>query len=125
MILKKENYSYSFDTKACYSCRGNCCVGKSGYIWIKQDEINILAQYLKISLDKLKKDYLKRVGPKYSIKELKLDKDTFSCLFFDLNEKKCSIYEIRPLQCRTFPFWDYYKNNEKEVYEECPGIKPL
>jgi hypothetical protein len=24
-----------------------------------------------------------------------------------------------------FPFWDYFKENEEEVYKECPAIKNL
>ncbi|MFB1032365.1 MAG: YkgJ family cysteine cluster protein, partial [Aliarcobacter cryaerophilus] len=33
--------------------------------------------------------------------------------------------DYRPTQCRTFPFWEYFKNNEKEVYKECPAIKNI
>ena len=32
------------------------------------------------------------------------------------------IYDARPNQCITFPFWDYYKTRLDELKQECPGI---
>ena len=57
--------------------------------------------------------------------ERQLAKDNYACVFFDLEKKCCSIYEARPTQCRTFPFWDYFKENKEEVFKECPAIKEL
>ncbi|PHO11214.1 MULTISPECIES: YkgJ family cysteine cluster protein [Malaciobacter] len=125
MILKENGYNYCFDANVCSSCQGNCCIGESGYIWITKEEIDNLSRYLNISLEELRLKYLKKVAYKYSLKEIKLEENNYACVFFDLKKRQCSIYEARPTQCRTFPFWDYFKNNEKEVYEECPAIKPL
>ncbi|PPK60706.1 hypothetical protein B0F89_11721 [Malaciobacter marinus] len=125
MILKENGYNYCFDANVCSCCQGNCCIGESGYIWITKEEIDNLSRYLNISLEELRLKYLKKVAYKYSLKEIKLEENNYACVFFDLKKRQCSIYEARPTQCRTFPFWDYFKNNEKEVYEECPAIKPL
>ncbi|AXX92826.1 zinc/iron-chelating domain-containing protein [Malaciobacter molluscorum LMG 25693] len=125
MILKQEGYNYCFDASECSSCKGNCCIGESGYIWITKDEIEKLAKHLDISLEEVRVKYLRKVGYKYSLKERQLSADNFACIFFDTQKRQCSVYEVRPTQCRTFPFWEYFKNNEKEVYEECPAIKPL
>lgn len=124
-LMTKEGYDYSFDATSCEECGGKCCIGESGFIWINKAEINVLSKYLNISIDEVKDKYLRKVNYKYTIKEVQLDISNFACKFFDLERKQCSIYEARPIQCRTFPFWDYFKNNIKEVYEECPGIKPL
>lgn len=121
-LIKKDGYNFAFNPKACESCAGNCCIGDSGYIWISKNEIDTLAKYLKISIEDLIEKCLYKVGYKYSIKEIKLDKNNFACCFFNLEKKQCMIYEARPIQCRTFPFWDYFKKNENEVYKECPGI---
>ena len=124
-IIKKNGFNFAFTPSACDTCAGNCCIGESGYIWINKTEMLTLSEHLKISLDELKEKYLRKVGYKYSIKEKKLSADNFACTFFDLKKKQCSIYEARPVQCRTFPFWDYFKNNEQEVFDECPAIKKL
>ena len=44
---------------------------------------------------------------------------------WDEGGKGLSIYDVRPNHCRTFPFWDYFKENEEEVYKECPAIRNL
>jgi len=124
-LLTKDGFDYGFDSTLCSQCEGNCCIGESGYIWINQNEIISLSRLLNITVEELKLKYLNKVNYKFSIKERKLSEDNFSCAFFDINLKQCSIYDARPSQCRTFPFWDYFKNNEKEVYEECPAIKTI
>lgn len=122
-LIKKEGFNFAFDPNGCNSCKGNCCIGESGYIWINSQEIQALAFHLKISSEDLKTRYLNKIEYKYSIKEIKLASNNYACCFFDLDKKQCSVYDVRPNQCRTFPFWDYFKENEEEVYKECPAIK--
>ncbi|WP_419765139.1 MAG: YkgJ family cysteine cluster protein [Arcobacter sp.] len=124
-IIKQDGFTYGFNPKACDACEGNCCIGESGYIWIAKSEREELAKHLNIELEDLLHNYLRRVGYNYSINERKLSEDNYACIFFDLEKKQCSIYEARPKQCRTFPFWDYFKNRVKEVKEECPAIKDI
>lgn len=124
-LIKKDGFPYAFEPSACDTCAGNCCIGESGYIWINAQEINTLASHLNISLEQLRSKYLEKKGYKYSIKEVKLAEDNYACTFFDLEKRQCSIYEARPIQCRTFPFWDYFKENTQEVYEECPAIRTI
>ena len=113
-LIKKNGYNFSFNPTACESCAGNCCIGESGYIWINIVEIEALSKYLGLTLDSFREKYLFKVGYKYSIKEVELPNNSFACCFFDLEKRKCSIYDYRPTQCRTFPFWEYFKNNATE-----------
>lgn len=124
-LITQEGFSFGFDPKGCDSCEGNCCIGESGNIWINNSEIENLAKYLNISVDELKLKYIEKRAYKYSIKEIQLAANNYACIFFDLEKKGCSIYEVRPTQCRTFPFWDYFKKNINEVKQECPAIKDL
>ncbi len=124
-LITQEGFSFGFDPKGCDSCEGNCCIGESGNIWINNSEIENLAKYLNISVDELKLKYIEKRAYKYSIKEVQLAPNNYACIFFDLEKKGCSIYEVRPTQCRTFPFWDYFKKNINEVKQECPAIKDL
>lgn len=121
-IISNEQYSYSFDPKACESCGGKCCRGESGYIWAKRDEILAMADYLDMELDEFAQSYLRKVGHRYSLREKILSEDDYACIFFDETKERCTIYPVRPRQCRTFPFWEQFKNNEDEVRRECPGI---
>ena len=121
-MIENKDYKYKFDDSKCSICEGNCCIGQSGYIWINPQEIDLLAKYLNISVQDCFDKYLLKYGYKFSIKEKQLSKDNFACVFFDLEKKQCGIYEARPKQCRTFPFWEHFKNNIQEVIDECPAI---
>ena len=53
-----------------------------------------------------------------------LEHNAEHCVFFDTENKGCQIYGARPIQCRTWPFWDSNLKSEKawkETCEECPG----
>jgi Fe-S-cluster containining protein len=120
-IVTKEGFPYGFIQSACYSCGGRCCTGESGYINVNKSEIERIASFLEIDIDSFKKKYLYKNGYKYSIKEMVYN-GSYECVFYDRENNGCSIYMARPIQCRTFPFWEYFKNNIEELKEECPAI---
>jgi Fe-S-cluster containining protein len=120
-IVKQDGFSFGFDSSKCFACEGNCCTGESGYIWCTPKEIDDMAKFLKMDRQSFVDDFIKKVGYKSSLKELKIA-GSYNCLFFDTDKKQCQIYPVRPTQCRTFPFWDHFKNNIEEVVKECPGI---
>ncbi len=120
-IMKQEGFEFSFDPQKCLSCEGNCCIGESGYIWCNPKEIDDMASFFDLSYQDFVHQYIRKVGFKSSLKEIQIGQ-SYSCIFFDLGKKACKIYQVRPYQCRTFPFWEYFKNNIKEVQKECPGI---
>ncbi|MDD5406794.1 MAG: YkgJ family cysteine cluster protein [Sulfurovaceae bacterium] len=118
----KEGYNYCFDPSKCSTCGGHCCRGESGYIWVKPEEIRCIADHLTLSVEDFATIYIKKVGHRYSLIEKQLGENDHACIFFDEKNEQCSIYDARPVQCCTFPFWEQFKNNEDEVRQECPGI---
>lgn len=119
--MRQEGYRFAFDPTACNSCSGRCCTGESGNIFVSAAEIGAIAELLGLDETEFRRDYLRKHGYKFSLKELKTA-ESYDCVFFDRERNGCSIYEARPLQCRTFPFWDYYKNRVDALKMECPGI---
>lgn len=88
----------------CQGC-GHCCSGPDeGYIWVTRREIELIADFLKISIGRLRHEYLKRVGFRTSILEEPTNKN---CVFLEKTGEGagCKIYEVRPSQCRSWPFW--------------------
>ncbi|MCR4942335.1 MAG: YkgJ family cysteine cluster protein [Campylobacter sp.] len=120
--MKQDGFCFEFDPSFCKDCGGKCCTGESGYIWINDTEISALSKHFELCEDEFKKLFLFKENNKFSIKE-KPYKDGFACVFFDERNKNCAIYEFRPTQCRTFPFWSHFKQNLKELQEECIGVK--
>ena len=107
----------------CTMC-GNCCSGDPGYVWATKEEIRRISEFLGRTDGWLEKAHLRRVGLKYSLTE-KPDGD---CIFLKRADGKatCSIYPVRPLQCRTWPFWPDNLRSAKSWQEvadsKCPGM---
>ncbi|QOY55500.1 YkgJ family cysteine cluster protein [Candidatus Sulfurimonas marisnigri] len=120
-IVKKDGYSYSFDANACSTCKGKCCTGESGYIYVTKAEIESISKLLNLDIKDFVQEYLFKKLYKYSIKEKKFG-ENYECIFYDRESNGCNIYDARPLQCRTFPFWDYFKQRVDELKLECPGV---
>lgn len=116
-----EDYPFTFNPDACETCNGNCCNGEKGYIWVNRKEIEAISDFLKMETDKFIDTCLRKVGYRYSIKELK-SYGNYACLFYSEEKKGCLIYDVRPEQCRTYPFWPFFKLNPQVVMEECPGL---
>ncbi|MBN2456640.1 MAG: YkgJ family cysteine cluster protein [Sedimentisphaerales bacterium] len=108
----------------CAQC-GRCCSGPAeGYIWVTNTEIKLIAEFLKISTESLRKNFLKRIGLRNTIIEKPITKD---CIFLQKssNNTRCTIYPVRPTQCRTWPFWpDNLTDPEawNRAAQKCLGI---
>lgn len=116
-----SKYNFTFNPKACEICEANCCSGESGIISFTKDEMAKISSFLQISNEQFLSDFCRKTGYKYSIKEIQMN-GKYNCIF--LSENKCDIYDIRPKQCKTFPFWDIFKDNSNIGYleKECIGI---
>lgn len=111
---------YFFDDGLKFTCRqcGACCNGAPGIIYVGADEIEPVAHYLEVPYEIFVARCLYPFQDSYSIRE---DEDG-RCIFY---ENGCAIYPVRPLQCRTFPFW--FQNlrsvqDWRKVAVGCPGI---
>src|SRR5512144_1158618 len=103
----------------CTGC-GACCGGSPGYVWVNEEEILALARRLGLSPDGFGRTYLRRVGTRLSLIE-RADGD---CVFFDRG-RGCRVYDARPVQCRTFPFWPEHLRDAgawRELAARCPGL---
>lgn len=104
----------------CTGC-GKCCTGSPGYVWLQEDDVLRLSKRLGLSPEAFLKQYARRVGNRYSLLE---DPKNYDCVFLQ-EGKTCSVYEDRPKQCCTFPFWkDALASPEawEETKERCEGI---
>ena len=106
----------------CTEC-GKCCTGSSGYVWVTEEEICSMAMVLNIPPDLFKRKYTRSSGNRTALIEKKALNGDYDCIF--LKDKKCQVYQARPKQCRTFPWWpEHLKSEEnwKLAAQECEGI---
>lgn len=107
---------------SCTGCR-YCCGVEPGYVFLTRDDAERLASHIGICLDEFIKVYCRKV-PMGSISYISLlEKEHNDCIFLDDNG--CSVYEARPIQCMTYPFWASILESRQTWKEEatsCPGI---
>ena len=104
----------------CSQC-GDCCTGAPGYVWVNKEEIASLASEAgELDISVFEEKYVRRIGIRKSLKEC----PNGDCVFFDGELRTCKVYDARPRQCRTWPFWDSnLKTPEhwQRTCEVCPG----
>jgi len=103
----------------CQRC-GGCCRGETGYVWVKPEEAQAIAQFLRLPAAYFMAEFVRRVGWQHSLKE----RPNGDCEFFE-PDVGCRIYPVRPTQCRTFPFWPEYVRSPrtwKRARRRCPGV---
>ncbi len=103
----------------CTQC-GDCCSGAPGFVWVGDEEIAALAKEMKMDVDAFEHKFVRQVGLEKSLVEYP-DGD---CILLDPDTRKCTVYDSRPIQCRTWPFWDSNlkrRRDWEETCEVCPG----
>lgn len=106
----------------CAGC-GHCCGGFPGYVWVWQADMERIAAHLGLGLDDFTRKYVRQVGKGYSLTE----KRDYDCVFLERvgGQTQCRIYEVRPTQCRTWPFWNLNLKSPEAwsaAAESCPGM---
>jgi Fe-S-cluster containining protein len=123
-ICVKKDFGFSFDPDACGKCPGHCCRGKSGKVWLGGRDVREISRILGLNVINFLDQYADRVNNRLSLKE-RFARGGYQCILYDEQIRGCSVYEVRPDQCRRFPFWEYFKEHGAEVAGECPGIRMM
>ncbi|MBC8309307.1 MAG: YkgJ family cysteine cluster protein [Phycisphaerales bacterium] len=119
-----------FEDGLCFSCMqsGNCCTGPPGAVWFNDEEGRAMAKKLNLAVETFYQRYTRMVGTRWSLRENSID-GKYDCVFLNRKTKKpsCLLYEARPSQCRTWPFWPENLSSETDWHRAkketpCPGM---
>lgn len=108
----------------CAQC-ARCCSGAPGYVWVTREDMQHAAAHLRMPVDEFTRIYVRQVGSRYSLTE----KYDYDCIFLTRDgtgKTGCQIYPVRPMQCRTWPFWNENLKSPEEwrrAAGKCPGIR--
>ena len=116
-----NNFPYEFNSDSCQTCGGKCCRGFGGYIWLNMEELREIAASRKMAVAIFSRQYIRQVKGRLSLQERVVNGEHFCC-FFDIFDRRCTIYPNRPEQCRTFPFWNQFRQEPQKIFLECPGV---
>lgn len=103
----------------CTGC-GECCKsrGRYQYVYVCLEERRLLAKHLGLKTAEFTRQYCRKTDGFFHLSNPSND-----CQFLD--GVRCSVYEARPQQCRTWPWWPQNMNRkiwEKEVKPGCEGV---
>ncbi len=103
----------------CLGC-GRCCRGEAGGIFLRPEDERCIAAFLDISIDELRQRFETQRWRFPSLKE----RSNGACVMLD-EGARCKIYTVRPIHCRTWPFWPQLLGSPeawKAAARRCPGI---
>lgn len=104
-----------------FACQGSgrCCVsrGNIGYVYLTLEDRRRLAATLGIPVRAFTRRYCAKTDGQFHLRDEGPD-----CLF--LKDRGCTVYEGRPTQCRTWPFWPENMGARawSVVAAYCPGV---
>ena len=106
----------------CTQC-GNCCSGGPGYVWLTLEDMTRIAGFLNMPFDDFTRKYVRKAKGAFSL----IERANFDCIFLKRADGKatCSIYPVRPMQCRTWPFWEMNLTTPDawtHAASRCPGM---
>jgi Fe-S-cluster containining protein len=102
----------------CTRC-GACCTGAPGFVWVSVEEMQRIAEHRGEDLQAFASRFVRQVGTRYSL----IERPNGDCIFWD-RERGCTVYESRPIQCQTWPFWSENVETPGDwefVKQGCPG----
>lgn len=78
-----------------------------------------MAAHLRVSKKRFLKRYCRHIMDRVSL----IEYSNGDCVFY--SPEGCKIYDVRPAQCRRFPFWKHVMASPEEwdtLKQRCPGI---
>ena len=111
----------------CTMC-GNCCSGPPGFVLVDDAETAAMAKAVGLTVEQFKRRYTHMEAEGRSLNEVKTEHGN-DCVFLDRKKipgkAVCGLYEQRPKQCRSWPFWpSLLKDREAwtRAKRTCPGL---
>lgn len=105
---------------ACQPDCARCCVdhGAFSYVYLEDGDADRIQRHLGLDAPDFELRYVVREDGHTLLRS-----DGPACVF--LEGTKCKIYEARPTQCRTFPFWPESLRSRaawERLKTFCPGV---
>jgi Fe-S-cluster containining protein len=99
----------------CNKCPGYCC--SYPLIEVSKSDIARLAKHFDLAYETAEERFT-LLDKEEQVRGLRKQKDEFFgsvCRFFDIKERRCTVYEARPSTCRSYPYattcgyWEFLK----------------
>ncbi|MBQ3648474.1 MAG: YkgJ family cysteine cluster protein [Spirochaetia bacterium] len=106
----------------CQRCSG-CCRFESGYVFLSHQDLDRLALKLSMTREEFLEKYCVKVDMGGVFRISLIEKENCDCIFW--RDGGCAVYDARPLQCRSYPFWESQLKSREDwesLESSCPGV---
>ncbi len=106
---------------ACQRC-SKCCRHTPGTVYLTENDVELLITHLNIPFERFKQECCNVLIQNGKDLLVLKEKRNYDCIFWS---DGCIVYDSRPAQCRSFPFWPEIvemPDVRKEEMKRCPGI---
>ncbi|MGO8694566.1 MAG: YkgJ family cysteine cluster protein [Rectinemataceae bacterium] len=108
---------------SCTRC-STCCRGGPGYVFLSKTDLIRLLERLKLDFQDFFHKYCSLVDTGLGMALSLNERENYDCVLWARDG--CTVYEVRPVQCWTYPFWASVLESPRtwrEEARECPGIE--
>jgi uncharacterized protein len=94
-------------------------------VWLTLEDMQRMAGQLQMAFDDFARIYVRQIGERYAL----VEKTNYDCVFLTRDaagKAGCVIYPVRPMQCRTWPFWNenlHSPETWRRALAKCPGTR--
>jgi len=104
-----------------FKCLPGCssCCGSGGFVALSAQEFAAVCEFLDKAPAELLGEKIEQCNGHFVMKMTAGGRCPF------VTEHGCEIYDARPVQCWTFPFWNTYLGSPdawSEAFKRCPGV---
>jgi len=114
-----------YDSGLKFTCKrcSTCCRYDAGFVFLSESDLDKLTSEMKMNRNNFIDMYCRWIKDKNGKDVLSLrEKPNKDCILWD---RGCIVYIQRPLQCKTFPFWDSVVSSRAAwnmAASGCPGM---
>jgi len=109
-----------------FQCQPGCiqCCDRHGFVYITEADLGRMAAFLGITEAEFEAKYVYRTAHQIRLRKPRASQ----CHFLKKNDAgrgSCSVHPVKPVQCRTYPFWPElveYRDVWQHEAKKCPGI---
>jgi Fe-S-cluster containining protein len=107
---------------SCTRCSA-CCRGEPGFVFLTKEDLARLLRRLGLDFKRFFQEYCTLVDAGTGMALSLRENAAYDCILW--GEKGCKVYEDRPVQCSTYPFWSSIiesRSSWRGEARSCPGI---
>jgi len=107
---------------SCTRC-SMCCRHDPGYVFLSEKDLTHLTDHFSMDRETFIATYCRTINVGGFSRISLSEQSNYDCVFW--RNGACQVYESRPLQCRSYPFWDAHLDSQEswdEAATSCPGI---